>query len=222
MPDAGSSSYFGTRACADYVNDVTDRLTVFVTTLEMAGEDDTTFRGWFDRQVAESLLTGTVDGFLTYLADLLAMVYETSPNALPAEANIPVSLALELDDRVALARELAGRRVRHLARQGIDALKKPFNSMQFPLVRSAEEGEAIERALAQRELVIHSRGIVDRAYLRRVPDARATLGEELEVGRREAVEDVLELVEAAIRVDQAAVEQWGFDTVEILLGASMT
>src|SRR3954451_667264 len=211
--------YRGTRACADYVSDEVERLTLFVSALELATEKDPSFRSWFDRQIAETLLTRAVDGFLTYLAELLAMVYEANPNALPAEASIPVSLALELDDRDALARELAGRRVRNLSRKGVDALNKPFSALHFPLFGSKDERRVIERTLAQRELIVHSRGVVDAAYLRRVPESGAAIGELLPLRRTATVDDSVMLVEAAVRVDRAAVERWEFDTVEIRIGS---
>lgn len=222
MPVYESSIYLGTRACADYVGDEAERLRLFVSTLELAEEDDGNFRSWFDRQIAETLLTRAVDGFLIYLAELLAMVYEANPNALPAEANIPVSLALELEDRDELARELAGRRVRALSRKGVDALNRPFAALHFPVFRSREERMAIERVLAQRDLTVHSRGVVDRAYLRRVPASRTPVGESLPLRRLAAVEDSLMLVEAAIRVDRGAVRRWGFETVPIRIGSAAT
>jgi hypothetical protein len=221
MQRLDSVAYLGTNACANYVNDQRERLTWFVTALELAGEeDDLTFRSWFDRQIAETLLTRSVDGFLTYLAELLAMVYAANPNALPREANIPVSLALELDDRDALVRELAGRRVRRLSRKSIDALNRPFEALHFPLYRSNDERKALERAIAERDLFVHSRGIVDPAYLRRVPSSKISMGEQLMLKRSWAVDDSVMLVETAVRVDQAAVERWGFDTVGIQLGSS--
>jgi hypothetical protein len=237
MPQLDSVTYSGTSVCADYVNDQTERLMLFVTALELArenegvpddlleeiaGEPDLrgSFRSWFDRQIAETLLTRAVDGFLTYLADLLAMVYAADPNALPREANIPVSLALEMDDRDALVRELAGRRVRRLSRKSIDALNRPFEALQFPLYRSNGERMALERAIAQRDLFVHSRGVVDPAYIRRVPQSKTPLGEALILKRSSAVDDAVMLVETAVRVDQAAVERWEFDTVEIQVGST--
>jgi hypothetical protein len=237
MPHLASVTYSGTLACADYVNDQAEQLTLFITALELAGDNGgppggvapqlaegpdshVTFRSWFDRQIAETLLTRAVDGYLTYLADLLALVYEANPKALPAEANIPVSLALELDDRDALVRELAGRRVRRLSRESIDALNRPFKALQFPLFRTEDERNAIERAIARRELIVHSRGIVDRAYQRRVPDSETPFGKPLALKRSWAVDDSVMLVEAAARVDQAAVQRWDFDNVEIRIGSS--
>jgi hypothetical protein len=237
MPQVDTGVYAGTRACADFVNDQTERLTLFVTALEFAGENggfpaglegaitdggdpEVSFRNWFDRQMAETLLTRTVDGFLTYLADLLAMVYEANPNALPAEANIPVSLALEIDDREALVRELAGRRVRRLSRKSADALNRPFKALGFPLYRSETEQKALERAIARRDLIVHSRGIVDPAYLQRVPGSRMAVGERLVLKRSWAVDDSVMLAETAVRMDQAAVQGWDFETVEIHLGSS--
>jgi hypothetical protein len=217
-----SGTYPGTRACADYVNDQTEALTLFVTALELAGEQDPPkdFRGWFDGQMAETLMTRAVDGFLTYLADLLAMVWEANPNALPAEANIPVSLAPELDDREALVRELAGRRVRRLSRKGVDALNRPFRALGFPLFRTEEERNTIERAIAQRDLIVHQRGIVDRAFLRKVPNTETPLGQTLALRRSEAVDDSVMLVETVIQLDRGAVEKWDFETVAIRVGAT--
>jgi hypothetical protein len=233
MPKVDSVTYSGTRACADYLNDQTERLRLFVTALELATETDglpdrvagdgdghVSFRSWFDRQMGETLLTRAVDGYLTYLADLLAMVYAANPNALPREANIPVSLALEMGDRDALVRELAGRRVRRLARKSVDALNRPFEALQFPLYRTKGERNAIERAIAQRDLLVHSRGIVDPAYLRRVPNSETPLGEQLVLRRSRAVDDAVMLLETAVRVDQIAVDRWDFDTVEIQMGSS--
>jgi hypothetical protein len=236
MPQLESSVYSGTPACADYVNDQAERLTMFVAALELAAESgeipagledaiadaadpELGFRSWFDRQMAETLLARAVDGFLTYLADMLAMVYEANPNALPAEANIPVSLALELDDREALVRELAGRRVRRLARKSADRLNKPFQALQFPLYRTEGGRNALERAFARRDVIVHSRGIVDSAYLRRVPGSKSQVGEPLTLKRSWAVDDAVMLVETAVRVDQAAVRGWDFETVEIHVGS---
>ena len=232
-----TSAYWGTQACADYVTDGSDRLRLFVTALELAEDTEhppaamaealdgdpeplVTFRNRFDRQAAETLLTRAVDGFLTYLGELLASVYEANPNALPGEANIPVSLAPELENRRPLVRELAGRRVRNLSRKGIDALNKPFRVLRFPLYRSEAERSAIGRVIAKRDLIVHSRGIVDRAYRRRVPGSRTPMGESLPLTRSGAVDDALMLMETAVRVDRLAVTRWGFDTVEILLGSS--
>lgn len=237
MPQLDLVTYSGTRACADYVDDASERLRMFVAALELA-EDQVqppdavaekfaenldplvSFRDWFDRQIAETLLTRAVDGFLTYLGDLLALVYEANPNALPGDANIPVSLAPELESRGPLVREMAGRRVRNLSRKGIDALNRPFHVLRFPLCRSAEERNAIGRIIAQRDLIVHSRGVVDRTYGRRVPDSQTPMGEPLPLTRSEAVDDALLLMETAVRMDRAAVERWGFDTAEIHLGPS--
>jgi hypothetical protein len=216
---AGNDPYLGTRACAEYVSDEVERLTLFVNALELATEKDASFRSWFDRQIAETLLTRAVDGFLTYLAELLAMVYEANPHALPPEATIPGALALELDDRDALARELAGRRVRALSRKGIHALNKPFAALHFPLFDSRDERRAIDRTLAQRDLIVNSRGIVDAGYRERVRESRTSIGEPLPLRRLAVVDDSLMLVEAAVRVDRAAVERWEFDTVEIRIGS---
>jgi hypothetical protein len=237
VPQLESTTHSCTRACADYVNNQTEQLTLFVTALELAaenggppagvageitadGDPHGSFRSWFDRQMAETLLTRAVDGFLTYLADLLAMVYEANPNALPREANIPVSLALDLDNRDALVRELAGRRVRALSRNSIDALNLPFKALHFPLFRSKEERNAIERVIAQRDLLVNSRGIVDHTYLRRVPNSKTPAGEPLIQKRSQAVDDTVMLVEAAVRVDRIAAESWDFETVEIQMGPS--
>ena len=145
---------------------------------ELAGAADplVSFRDWFDRQIAETLLTRAVDGFLTYLGDLLALVYEANPNALPGDANIPVSLAPELENRGPLVREMAGRRVRNLSRKSIEALNRPFHVLRFPLYRSALERDTISRIIAQRDLIVHSRGIVDRTYRRRVAGSRTPMG----------------------------------------------
>ncbi len=239
MDDTGGSTFQGTQACADYVKDETEGLMLFVTALEFAEGNDRvppvvaaqiakepdpriSFRAWFDRQIAETLLTRTAEGFLAYLAGLLALVYEANPNALPREMNIPASLALELEDRGALTRELAGRRIRTLARKGIGALNRPFEALHFPLYRSTKERASIGRALAQRDLIVHSRGIVDRAYLRKVPGSRTPWGEPLPLTRSEAVDDSVMLMETAIRVDRAAVEGWKFDTVPIRAGSIVT
>lgn len=239
MNDAGESAFQGTQACADYVNDETERLKLFVTALELAERNDRvpavvaekvamdsdpqlSFRAWFDRQMAETLLTRAAEGFLGYLAGLLALVYEANPTALPREMNIPASLALELEDRGALTRELAGRRIRTLARKGIGALNRPFEALHFPLYRSPEERASIGRALAERDLIVHSRGIVDRAYLRKVPGSRTAWGEPLPLTRSEAVDDSVMLMETAIRVDRGAVAGWGFDTVPIRAGSLIT
>src|SRR3954447_4288666 len=220
MAGEHSVAYRGSPACAEYVNDEAERLTLFVNALELATEKDASFRSWFDRQIAETLLTRAVDGFLIYLAEILAMVYEANPQALPPEASIPGALALELDDRDALARELAGRRVRALSRKGVNALNKPFAALDSPLFSSREERRAIERTLAQRDLIVHNRGIVDAAYRDRVRASRTPIGKPLPLGRLSVGDDSVMLVGAAVRVDRAAVQRWGFDTVEIRVGSS--
>jgi hypothetical protein len=235
MEAVETSTYQGTRACADYVRDIAGRLRFFVTALELAEDEErlpaeameglaedpdsfVDFRGWYDRQVAETLLTRAADGFLAYLGEILALVYEANPNALPGEANIPVSLGPERQNRGTLVRELAARRVRNLSRKGFDALNQPFRVLRFPLYRTGAERDAIARVLAQRDLIVHSRGVVDRAYRRRVPGSRTPIGVPLALTRTGAVDDALMLMRTAVRVDRAVIRAWGFDTTEIRLG----
>jgi hypothetical protein len=220
MPQLPSPKPAVTRAYADYVDDQTERLEVFVAALELAEDQEASFRAWFDRQAAETLLTRSVDGFLSYLGEILALVYEANPDALPSDAGIPVTLAPELQNRGAVVREMTARRVRNLSRKGIESLNRPFKILGFPLCRSEGERRELGRVVAQRDLIVHSRGVVDRSFRRRVPGSTTPIGETLPLSRSGAVEDSLLLTGVAGDIDRAAMERWNFDPVEPSVGSS--
>lgn len=158
----------------------------------------------------ETVFTRSVDSFLSYLADLLATVFKTRPEALRSSETVEVAYVLAHDSIDAFIETLAEDRVEALSQAGFAKLRDHFvKQLKFDPFADVEPDE-VARAITYRNVYVHNRGIVNRTFLKRVSDPdRFTLGEYLALRPEEIMTPHLD--RAVVSIDARAATKWGVE-----------
>jgi len=109
----------------------------------------------------EMLFCRGVNSFLTYLADLMTLIYEKYPKKLPSNKQATYGFCIEHHMAGDLISALAEETVLGLTHQNFDGLAKYFKK-NLDLVLFKEDAGALKAALSVdiRNIITHNRGIV--------------------------------------------------------------
>jgi hypothetical protein len=150
------------------------------------------------------------DDFLTYVAELLHLVYASRPEALKSSETVRLDEILQFPTMPELLTFLTERRVERLAYQSIadlaSDLEKTLGLCLFDT--DAERTHAVTIA-ATRNLITHNGGVVNARYLRQVPSATEKLGELIWVKAETLFGAGAFLRTVAARADGRAIEHFG-------------
>ena len=128
----------------------------------------------------ELVFCRSVDNFLTYVSELLALIFSVRPEMLKSEEKIAVSEVLEYADMKEFLEAFTERKVIGLSRKSMTDLHNELDrNFGFILFDDAGELEEAAIMIEKRNLAIHNRGCVNRHYLERVPSATESLGDKL-------------------------------------------
>lgn len=162
----------------------------------------------------ETVLTRSVENFLTYVAELLAVVFTLRPETLRSNEEIRVDDVLQHDSMEALIDELAERRVDRLAYMGLGDLRRYLaDRMGFELFENEEHFDVAARLVEYRNVIVHNRGVISRTFLRRQPDLGYALGDQLDLGD-EVMEGAWTLSNVVVGVENRAAAKWGIPQSE--------
>src|SRR5260221_6988835 len=118
----------------------------------------------FGRFVIEMMLVRGADNFLTYVSELLALVFTSRPETLKSGETVRLDEILQHSTMDDLVKRLAERRVERLSYQGMRDLQKDLSEkLSFELFPSPESLVRAVRVIEIRNLLVHNRGIVNRA-----------------------------------------------------------
>jgi hypothetical protein len=161
--------------------------------------------------LAELLLTRAVDNYLTYVAELLSLVFRAHPEALRSEEKFDARFVLGFESVEELREGIADRKVERLARKGVADLSKWFqDTLGFVLLPDQNRRRLITRLVEKRNLISHRRAVIDRRYLRKCGHGDGELGEVLDA-RHDAGTAVAELSDAVWDADKRAAKKWGLE-----------
>jgi hypothetical protein len=125
--------------------------------------------------IVDLTLCRAVDSFLTYISDLLTLIYKTTPG---------------------------GRKPRELSRRGIDGMDTYVKAqLNFALFRSSADLARIVRVVETRNLFTHNRGVLSARFLERVPGFAGKAGEHIQLPVLDVAEDLVFLQEAVQDID---------------------
>lgn len=168
----------------------------------------------FTHLIFEMLVTRAVDSYLTYVSDLLSTVFRARPEMLRSNEQVRVEFVLQHGTMDDLVNALAERRVERLAFAGMRELASNLrDALGFDLFASDDELEHAVRVIEDRNLIVHNRAVVNRTYVRRVPDADTGVGERLTFEFEGVFRDIEFLAEAAVHADARAATKWGLPRV---------
>jgi hypothetical protein len=124
----------------------------------------------FERLLLEVLLCRSVDNFVTYLSEALALAYRHQPNMLRTDEKVAYKELIGLTSREDLVTYLAERKVHRLSYSSLEDLATTLEH-QHGLTLFSDRAEMARASSlnATRNLLVHNRGRVNRAYLTLVP-----------------------------------------------------
>jgi hypothetical protein len=156
-----------------------------------------------------------VNSFLTYLADLMTLIYEKYPKKLPSNKQVTYAFCIEHHAANDLISALAEETVRELTHQNLGALAKYFEKkLDIPLFASDAQAATAALCVDIRNIITHNRGIVNRFFIQRNPRFRDDLGKKVVLEESETREMLGTLGYCARQLDLRAIKKFGLETIK--------
>lgn len=159
--------------------------------------------------IAEMLWCRGVDNFLTYVSQLLGLVFRTRPETLKSSKTETLEIILEFRSMEELVNHLADKRVYDLAFRGMRKLRAALlRELDFDLF---PVGERLDRAILiieDRNLIVHNRNVINEVYVRRTGADWARAGAKQGVGLLCAQRCMRFLAHAVVDIDGRAIEKF--------------
>ena len=158
----------------------------------------------------QMILCRAVDNFLTYISELLALIFQTRPEMLKSNEVAKLETILQYKTMEDLISALVEKRVTDLAYQGMRDLSKDLSrKIGFDLFEQQEGLDMAVRIIEVRNLIVHNRAIVNRLFLSRSPDFAAKSGERVEMEGKSVLDDIEFLAVSVLDIDRRAIEKFG-------------
>lgn len=162
----------------------------------------------------EMLFCRRVNSFLTYLADLVTLIYEKYPKMLQSDKQISYRFCIEHHIVGDLIPAIAEKTVMELTHQNLDVLAK-YLEKKLDLVLFTTKADLEKAALSVdiRNVITHNRGIVNRFFIQRHPQFEEDLGKRVVLGEQERREMLDTLGYRARQLDLRAIKKFRLETI---------
>jgi hypothetical protein len=164
--------------------------------------------------LGEMLFCRGVNSFLTYLADLMTLIYEKYPKKLPSDKKATYQFCIEHHLAGDLISALAEETVIERTHQSFAALAKYFEE-KLDLALFTQDTDLANGGLCVdiRNLVTHNRGIVNRFIIQRNPRFAGDLGKRVVLGEEERRDMLNTLGYCARQLDLRAIKKFELETI---------
>jgi len=165
--------------------------------------------------LGEMLFCRGVNSFLTYLANLMTLIYEKYPKKLPSNKQATYQFCIEHHLAGDLISALAEKTVMELTYQSLDDLAKHFEE-KLDLVLFTKSADLPTAALCVdiRNVITHNRGIVNRFFIQRNPHFADDVGKRVVLREEERREMLSTLGYCARQLDVRAIKKFGLETIK--------
>jgi hypothetical protein len=163
----------------------------------------------FARFVCEMMAVRGTDNFLTYLSELLALIFTSRPETLRSAETVRLDEILQHKTMDDLVKRLAERRVERLSYQGMKDLQKDLSEkLSFEIFTSSETLARAVQIIEVRNLLVHNRGIVNATFQTRTGTSARAIGGVLEMRPRSVVDDLDFLAKSVVDIDERAAQKF--------------
>jgi hypothetical protein len=165
--------------------------------------------------LGEMVFCRHVNSFLTYLADLMTLIYEKFPNKIPSDKQTTYGFCIEHHMAGDLISALAEQTVMGKIHQRPDALAKYFKK-NLDIVLFTKDAHSVNAGLCIdiRNIMTHNRGIVNRFFIQRNPQFAEDLGKRVVLTEEESRDMLGTLGYCARQVDLRAIKKLGLETIK--------
>lgn len=164
----------------------------------------------------ELILTRTVDNFLCFISDLLALIYKTKPEMLRSSEQERVDFILRFSDMNQLCTAIAEKRVERLSYLGLKELAEYIEThMAFELFESKDELDNAAILVEMRNICVHSRGCVGSISARRFPQLLNQVGKRIDLSYDTVTANRKFLENCVFDIDVRATEKFSLPAAAI-------
>jgi len=164
----------------------------------------------FSRFVMEMMVIRGADNFLTYVSELLALVFTSRPETLKSGETVRLEEILQHPTMDDLVTRLAERRVERLSYQGMKDLQKDLaEKLNFEIFPSSGPLSRAVRIIEIRNLFVHNRGIVNRTFLSRTGDSSLAIGSLFKLSPHSVISELDFLAQSVLDIDERAALKFG-------------
>ena len=141
--------------------------------------------------ILQMMICRAVDNYLTYVSELMALVFTSRPETLKTRDSVRIDVLLEYGTMEELVSGLAEKRVNDLSYRGMRDLSDYLaERLGFPLFQDPVQLERAVRVIEVRNLIVHNRAVVNRTFFARLPSYSAKLGQDVELDVDPVFDDI--------------------------------
>lgn len=171
------------------------------------------------RMYRRRVVIDSVDNYLSYLADMAALVMRRRPETLRAHSEVLVADVLVHESMDEFVEWLSEREVARLTMRGLPDVADHFDRrFGLAIARTASDIELLKCATLVRNLFTHRRGVVDERFLTAMRSFPAVnpgaVGELWEVPKEFATRVLVAAVDAVAHIEQSASLKFGLERIE--------
>lgn len=209
-----------TVACKLFGDDIVEVLKVIRAVLSNL-KTISTLRGQPDVEAISSILfeacfTRVVDRALTYVAGSLHAVFRKHPASAQVKEKVDITFVSGFASIDELVEAMLERRVHELSYRSLIDLDEYFQTtLKFSLFSSGSSDEQRKRAVrlvAERNLLVHNRGIVNRVFLERTHGSSLRVGDRIQYDAEAVFRELRFLLDWVCDLDIRLIEKFGLET----------
>jgi hypothetical protein len=161
--------------------------------------------------VAQMQLTRSADNFVSYISELLTLIFRTKPETLRSdESMMKLSDILRYGSMDELVSAIAEHRVNELAYMGLrDLTTFLAKRIGFELFPDRDRMATAVKFIELRNLIVHNRGVVNRLFASKLPEYAPYLGTPLRVSMVQVAQHQSFLLAAVTDIDERASNKFG-------------
>jgi len=166
--------------------------------------------GVFYRLMTEMALSRAVDSYLTYLTELLSLIFRASPESLRSSEEVKLDFVLAHTTRAGLISALIDRKVNQLSYQGMRSLSQFLSrKLGFDLFQDEESLERAVLLIEIRNLIVHARGIVNDTFIQRVAKPSVPFGKRIRLSINDVAMHIAFLDRSVSDIEARAHDKFG-------------
>jgi hypothetical protein len=150
-----------------------------------------------------------VDNFLTYVSEIIGLIYRTKPETMKTGGQVKLDFVLSHQSMNEFIDALAEKQVHDLTYMSIRDLNEYLSDrLNFSLVEDEKELAYLAEIVDIRNLLSHNRGAINALFVSRQPQYASMLGQTIEISAKKLPEDLKVLVRVVKNIDLRAINKF--------------